>query len=62
MQKAKLVRCLTILCPGCRSVDYLTYRRSPAGIPGHVTNRCSCRRCGKHFEYEEDRVGNPCEE
>ncbi len=61
MQKAKLSRRVTVLCPGCQSFDFLTYRRAPGEVTGHVINRCSCRRCGKHFEYEEDRIGNPCE-
>lgn len=58
MLQAHILHRSAVSCPACRSDEFTTYRRLPVDS-GRVVNRCSCRKCGKDFEYVEDRSGKP---
>ena len=61
MLRAHLIHRTALACPACRSGDFVAYRRLPEA-EGRVLNRCTCRRCGIDFEFEEDREGRPIRE
>jgi len=57
MWNALLIQRLFIVCPVCRSSDFVAHRRLPGGRSGSVLAHCACRRCGLTFKYEEDKRG-----